>query len=169
MEKKIENAINRQINAELWSAYLYLAMSLYAEKNGLKGVGHWMYIQWKEELDHARILEEFMIKTGSNIELQTIDDVPSSWDSIHEIFKDAFIHEQQVTYMINRLMKTALEEEDFAVVSLMHLFVDEQVEEEHSVRNILNALNMLDNDTAAIYEFDKELLERKYTPSKLLR
>lgn len=155
--------MNRQINAELWSAYLYLSMSLYAKSKGLDGVSHWMYLQWLEEQDHARILQEYMLRVDAKVTLMPIDGVPGSWESVYAMFKDALIHEQQVTHMIRRMVKMAYDVDDFSTVSHLQWFIDEQVEEEDSVRSILSALEMLGGDSAAMYEYDKTLLHRQYT------
>lgn len=130
-------AINAQINAELWSAYLYLAMSMDAETKSMKGVANWFYIQWKEEQDHARILQNYLNDRNAKVVLSPIDSVPDTWDSPLEMFMDALAHEQEVTIMIEDLLKLAYHERDFATISRLQWFIDEQVEEEKSVRDVI--------------------------------
>lgn len=137
LSDKMIKAINAQINAELWSAYLYLAMSMDAETKSMKGVANWFYIQWKEEQDHARILQNYLNDRNAKVVLSPIDSVPDTWDSPLEMFMDALAHEQEVTIMIEDLLKLAYHERDFATISRLQWFIDEQVEEEKSVRDVI--------------------------------
>lgn len=130
-------AINAQINAELWSAYLYLAMSMDAETKSMKGVANWFFVQWKEEQDHARILEKYLNDRNAKVVLSPIDAVPDTWESPLDMFIDALAHEQEVTTMIEDLLKLAYHERDFATISRLQWFIDEQVEEEKSVRDVI--------------------------------
>ena len=101
----MQNAINRQINAELWSAYLYLAMSMDAEAKTLKGIANWFFVQWLEEQDHARIFQNYMNASGAKVILQPIDEVDSEWDNPLEMFQETLKHEKEVTEMINDLVR----------------------------------------------------------------
>lgn len=137
LSEKITAALNAQINAEIWSAYLYLAMSLDADSKSLKGVANWFYIQWREELDHARILQNYLNDRNSKALLEAIAEVPDSWDTPLDMFIDALEHEQEVTQEIDELVQLAFKEKDYATISRLQWFVDEQVEEEKSVRDII--------------------------------
>ena len=109
LSKKLHEAMNAQINAELWSAYLYLSMSMDAEAKGLKGVANWFYVQFQEEQDHARILMNYILSRDAEVRLQPIAEVRTSWDSPLEMFRDTLEHEQKVTAMINNLAAIAAE------------------------------------------------------------
>ena len=93
LSTKLHDAVNEQINAELWSAYLYLSMSLDAEAKGLKGVANWFFIQYREEQDHARIFMNFLNSRDCKVELKPITEVPTSWNSALDMFKDTLAHE----------------------------------------------------------------------------
>ncbi|MBQ0141935.1 MAG: ferritin [Prevotellaceae bacterium] len=163
MEKRIEEAMNRQINMEYESAYLYLAMSLDAETKGMTGLSQWMFIQWLEELDHARILQKYMLSRGARIDLFSINVVEQkSWKNAFDMIKDSLEHERNVTKSINGLMKMAKELDDFATCSRLQWFVDEQVEEEESMRDVLGMLIMVSDCKASLLQYDRWLGERKY-------
>ena len=103
ISKKLQDALNAQINAEMWSAYLYLSMSVEAESKGLKGFGNWFFIQFREEQDHARILMNYLLARGGQVLLAPIAEVRTSWGSQLEAFEDTLAHEKKVTAMINNL------------------------------------------------------------------
>ncbi|MBQ0025362.1 MAG: ferritin [Bacteroidales bacterium] len=167
--KKIQDAINSQINAELWSAYLYLSMSSYAESIGLKGVANWFYVQWLEEQDHARILEEYLYSQDARMLLKPIEAVPVEWKGAVEMFKDALDHEKKVTAMIHNLALLSRQEGDFATFNRIQWFVDEQVEEEENVRDILADLELTGDSDYGMYAFDKELCKREYSVASPLK
>ena len=132
LSKKLHDAINAQINAELWSAYLYLAMSMDAEAKGHKGVANWFFIQFKEEQDHARIFMNYLNSVDAKVELLPIEAVPSSWDSILDMYRQTLEHEKKVTSLINNLAAIANDDRDFASINRLNWFIDEQVEEEEA-------------------------------------
>ncbi len=170
LSKKIEEAINLQINAEMWSAYLYLSMSMNAEAAGYKGVANWFYIQFQEEQAHARIFMNYLNSRGAAVVLAPIDAVKTSWETNCAAFKDTLEHEQKVTAMINNIAFLAHEERDFATLNMINWFIDEQVEEEESVNDIINTLEMLGDSKNGFYTFDKELAARVYTaPAQLTK
>lgn len=136
----VEKAINGQINAELWSAYLYLSMALDASAKSFKGLSHWFLAQSLEEQSHARLLEDYLLSRGGQVNLLPITEVPDTWPSVKEMFEDTLAHEQEVTAMIVGLVKLAREEGDFATLSRLQWFVDEQIEEEQSASDILAKL-----------------------------
>lgn len=132
LNKKIEEALNAQINAELWSAYLYLSMAAYAHANGNPGMGNWFEVQFHEEQDHAKIMFNYIIQRGGRVELKPIDAVPTTWESPLAVFEATLAHEQKVTSLINNLFALTTSENDYATQSMLKWFIDEQVEEELS-------------------------------------
>lgn len=162
ISKNMQNALNEQINAELWSAYLYLSMSLDAEAKALRGIAHWFYVQWLEEQDHARIFQNYMNACGAKVHLRPIDKVQQEWHSPLELFRDTLAHEREVTEMIDRIVRLAFEEGDFSTLSRMQWFVDEQVEEEDEASQRVADFEKAGNDFHMIHELDRQLSEREY-------
>ena len=140
LSKKIEEALNAQINAELWSAYLYLSMAAYCHSNGKPGMGKWYEVQFQEEQDHAKIFFNYVIQRGGTVTLKPIDAVPTEWKSLLDVFESTLAHEQKVTALI-----------------------DEQVEEEETAQNIIDNLKMIQDNGYGLYMLDKELGARTYT------
>ena len=166
---RLHTAINAQINAELWSAYLYLAMSLDAEAKGYKGVANWFFIQFKEEQDHARIFMNYLNSVDAKVELLPIEAVPSSWESILDMYKQTLEHEKKVTSLIRNLADIASEDKDHASINRLIWFIDEQVEEEESARDMIFKFEAVEGNKYGMYMLDKELAARVYnTPSPLL-
>ena len=163
LSKKLHDALNEQINAELWSAYLYLSMSMDAEAKGLKGVANWFYVQFQEEQDHARILMNYILSRDAEVRLQPIAEVRTSWDSPLEMFRDTLEHEQKVTAMINNLAAIAAGDKDYASSNMLVWFIDEQVEEEESAREMIGACEAVEGNKFGLYMLDKELAARTYT------
>lgn len=162
LSQNLKNAINAQVNAELWSAYLYLSMSLDAEAKGYKGIANWFYVQFKEEQDHARIFMNYLNSRDEKVELLPIDAVPSSWESVLEMFRSTLEHEKKVTAMINNLAMIAAEDRDYASISRLNWFIDEQVEEEESARDMIAAFEAVEGNKYGMYMLDKELAARAY-------
>ena len=168
LSKNLHDAINAQINAELWSAYLYLAMSLDAENKGYKGVANWFYVQFKEEQDHARIFMNYLNSRDAKVTLLPIEEVPATWDSVLDMYKQTLEHEKKVTSLINNLAYIANEDRDFASINRLNWFIDEQVEEEESARDMIAAVEAVEGNKYGMYMLDKELVARVYnTPSPL--
>lgn len=163
LSTQLSDALNAQINAELWSAYLYLSMSLHAAQNGMPGLSHWMYVQSQEEQEHSRILQKYMLSQETPVELRPIKAVPLIWDDAPEMLRETLMHERQVTAMINDLLNMATDERDFATMGRLRWFVEEQLEEEEQARQLLNQLEMVDDDSYGRYELDQQLLLRRYT------
>lgn len=163
ISKRLEEAINAQINAELWSAYLYLSMSAYCQDKGYTGIANWFAIQFKEEQDHAQIFYNYLVSRGGRVLLQPIAAVETEWASPLAAFEATYEHEQKVTSLINNLMQIAVDEKDFASQSRMQWFIDEQVEEEETALDIINKLRMLDGNSYGMYIMDQELATRVYT------
>lgn len=168
ISNRLQEAINEQINAELWSAYLYLSMSLDAEAKGYKGVANWFYIQFREEQDHARIFMNFMNSRDAKVLLRPIEEVPTTWPNVLAMFEQTLQHEQKVTSLINNLAAIAREDNDFASINRFTWFIDEQVEEEDTARGMIQAFRAVEGNQYGMYMLDKELAGRVYnTPSPL--
>ena len=165
---KLHTAINDQINAELWSAYLYLSMSMDAEAKGYKGVANWFYVQWLEEQDHARILMNYLNSRDAKVTLKPIEPVQTEWSSVLEMFTKTLEHEQVVTSLINNLATIAAEDKDFASSNMLVWFIDEQVEEEESAREMIFAAESVEGNKYGMYQLDKELATRVYSQASPL-
>ena len=165
---KLHTAINDQINAELWSAYLYLSMSMDAEAKGYKGVANWFYVQWLEEQDHARILMNYLNSRDAKVTLKPIEPVQTEWSSVLEMFTKTLEHEQVVTSLINNLATIAAEDKDFASSNMLVWFIDEQVEEEESAREMIFAAESVEGNKYGMYQLDKELATRVYNQASPL-
>ena len=141
-----------------------------AADKGLKGVAKWFAIQFKEEQDHAQILINYLLSRGGRVLLEPIAAVDTEWDSVLAMFEQTLTHEQKVTSLINDLYNLAIEEKDHATRSMLTWFVDEQVEEEDSAREIIDQLRMIDCNKLGLYMIDKEMAARVYsTPSPLVK
>jgi len=162
--KKMEKALNEQINAELYSAYLYLSMVAYFESVNLAGFATWMRAQTQEEIMHAMKMYDFINERGGRVILKAIETPPSEWDSPLAAFEAAYTHEQLVTGRINDLVNLAVEEKDHATNSFLQWFVNEQVEEETSADNVVQNLKMAQNAPGALFMIDRELGQRVFTP-----
>ena len=168
LSPKLHEAINAQINAELWSAYLYLAMSMDAEAKGLKGVANWFHVQYLEEQDHARIFMNYLNSRDAKVTLLPIAEVPAEWDSVLSMYKQTLEHEKKVTALINNLAAIANDDRDFASINRLVWFIDEQVEEEENAREMIAAVEAVEGNKYGMYMLDKELAARTYTtPSPL--
>ncbi len=163
LSQQLHEALNAQINAEMWSALIYLSMSVDAEAKGLKGVANWFYVQFQEEQDHARILMNYILSRDAEVRLQPIAEVRTSWDSPLEMFRDTLEHEQKVTAMINNLAAIAAGDKDYASSNMLVWFIDEQVEEEESAREMIGACEAVEGNKFGLYMLDKELAARTYT------
>ncbi len=168
LSKKLHEALNAQVNAELWSAYLYLSMSLDAESKGLKGVANWFYIQFREEQDHARIFMNYILSRDAEVTLAPIAEVPTSWVSPLAMFRDTLEHEKKVTALIHNLAAIAAEDKDFASSNKLVWFIDEQIEEEENARGMIQSFEAVEDNKFGLYMLDKELAARVYSvPSPL--
>jgi ferritin len=164
LKKKMETALNKQINAELYSAYLYLSMASWAESKGLDGVGNWFRIQYQEEQAHAMRLYDYVNERGSRVKLTAIDAPPTDWKSPLAVFKETLKHEQKVTGLINRLVDLARSESDHATDNMLQWFVAEQVEEEATADSILCRIELVGEKGEGLFMIDRELAARVFTP-----
>lgn len=164
INQKMQDAINSQIQAEFYSAYLYLSMSAYCESKSLKGFANWLNVQYQEETSHATMLLNYLIERGGKVRLDTIDAPPSEFGTVVEMFEKVLTHEQHVTSLINKLYEVAVNEKDFAAQIFLQWFINEQVEEEASVGEVLDKLSVIGEKTVDILYLDKELSTRTFVP-----
>ena len=162
--KKMQDALNGQINAELYSSYLYLSMEAAFEVMNLPGMGKWMRMQTQEEIVHAMKLYDFVNERGSKVTLKAIDGPQVEWPSALAVFEAAYAHEQKVTGLINELVNLAVEEKDHATNSFLQWFVNEQVEEEASASDVVAKLKMVENAPGGLFMIDQELGQRVFAP-----
>jgi len=168
LSKTIEDAINAQVNAELWSAYLYLSMAHNFEADGKSGIANWFKVQFKEEQAHAEIFMNYINQRGGRVWLKPIDAVETEWATPLDAFKATLEHERKVTAMINNLYALAEAEHDYATREMLNWFISEQVEEEESAQELIDKFTLIGNDGMGIYMLDQELAARVYNvPSPL--
>jgi len=164
LKKKIEDALNKQVNAEIFSAYLYLAMNAYFEFRNLSGFGNWMRIQAMEEMTHAMKIYDFINERGGRAILTAINGPKNDWQSIIEVFEETYAHEQKVTGLINDLVNLAQEEKDHATTGFLQWFVTEQVEEEANASRLLEESKRIGDEGSVLFLLDRELKLRVFTP-----
>lgn len=160
LTEPVENALNEQINAELFSEYLYLSMAAYYEEQGLSGFSSWMRAQADEENAHAMRLYDYILERDGHVTLESIDSPPTKWDSPMDAFKAAYEHEVEITGMIDDLVAVAREENDNATENMLQWFVAEQVEEEATTQEILDKLKHVGDDGTGLLMVDQELAQR---------
>jgi ferritin len=161
MNEKMEAALNKQVNAELWSGYLYLSMSYDMAGKGFGGMGKWFATQAGEEFNHARKIARHIQAMDGTVRLEPIAEVRQSWNSPKDAFEDTLLHEKQVTKMIDKLYETALELKDHPTALMLQWFIEEQVEEEDTARGILTTIQKIEQDATAMYLFDQKLAARE--------
>lgn len=157
IKKKMQDALNQQINEEMYSAYLYLAMAAQFDAMNLSGFSHWMEKQAQEEMEHAMKFYRFINERGGRVELKPINGPQIEWDSAAKMMSDSLAHEQHITGCIHNLVDLATQEKDYATMNMLQWFVDEQVEEEASVSDIVEKLNLIGDRGQAIFMLDREL------------
>ena len=160
----MQKAINDQINAELYSAYLYLAMEAYFHTKGLAGFATWMRVQVQEEMVHAMKMYDFLNARGGRVELQELARPTLAWDTPLAAFEAAYGHETGITERINKLVDLAIKESDHASNNFLQWFVAEQVEEEQSAGAVVDKLKMIGASGEGLFQLDKELGTRVFTP-----
>jgi len=161
---KVQDALNRQLNRELYSAYLYMSMSAYFESLNLKGFGSWMRVQVQEEIVHVMKFFRYLIDRGGRVILSSVEAPPSEWSSPLNAFEAAYAHEQKVTGLINDLVSLAGREQDNATYNFLQWFVSEQVEEEASVDDVVKKLKLMADAPGGLFILDRELSQRVFTP-----
>ncbi|MCI5218767.1 MAG: ferritin [Candidatus Electrothrix sp. LOE2] len=162
LKKKMRNALNRQINEEMYSSYLYLSMESYFRSISLSGFAAWMRVQVQEELSHGMKFYDFVHERGGRVILDTIQQPDAEWATPLAAFEQIMVHEEKVTALINALMDLAITEQDHATKIFLQWFVSEQVEEESSVGNVLNKLRLIQNDSSGLFMLDAEMAKRVF-------
>jgi ferritin len=165
---KMQDAINEQINAELFSAYLYLSMSAYFQEINLAGFARWMEFQAAEEFFHAKKFYNYLVERGGRVLLKAIAQPETEWNSPQEVFEATLQHEQKVTGLIIDLMDLAIAEKDHATNIMLQWFVSEQVEEEATASEILEKLKLVGTTGNGIFMMDRELGQRTLNAAEYL-
>lgn len=156
LSSKLEKVLNDQINLELSSAYAYLGMAAYFEHTAFTGFGKWMEVQTKEELGHANRFFKYIAERGGKVTLQAIAEPKCDYKSPLDVFKASLGHEQKVSAAICAIYELATGEKDYATLSFLKWFLDEQVEEERNVGDILAKLELVGDNRGALYQIDKQ-------------
>ena len=164
LSDKMSKALDKQINAEIYSAYLYLAMGAWSEAQGMDGFGNWFKIQAQEELAHAMRFYNYVYERGGRVTMSAIDAPQNEWESPLALFEATLEHEQKVTGLINGLVDLARSESDHATENMLQWFVAEQVEEEGTADRIRQKVAMVGTEGQGLYMLDAELAARVFTP-----
>ncbi|MBN1253396.1 MAG: ferritin [Bacteroidales bacterium] len=163
LNKRLETELNKQLNAEFYSAYFYLSMSSFLANINLNGFANWMKVQFEEEQFHALKFYQYIIDRGGRVVLDKIEAPQIEWKNVIDVFESVLKHEQKVTSLINNLVDIAYVEKDHATLAQLQWFVTEQVEEEANVNDILDQLKMIDGKGAGLFMLDREMKLRKFT------
>jgi ferritin len=164
LSDKMHNALNAQLNHEFYSSYLYLGMSTWLEDQSLRGFASWFRVQAQEELAHAMIVHNYILDRGSSVVLEDVKARTVDYQALRSVFELALSHEREVTSNFNSIAALAADERDFATVNFTQYFVDEQVEEEASFRDLIDQLKLVGDTGHAIFMMDKELGSRRFVP-----
>ena len=160
----MKKTLNQQVNAELYSAYLYLSMASYFDALNLKGFANWMIVQAQEEVAHAMKFYTYLNERGSRVTMMAIDAPATEWNSPLHVFQQTYEHEQRVTKLIDDLVDQAASLKDHATSQMLQWFVAEQVEEESSAEEIVQKLKLVEDSKGGLFMLDKELSQRVFTP-----
>jgi len=162
LKEKMVQALNKQINEEMFSAYLYLSMSNWFDSIGLKGFANWMMVQYQEEMEHAMKIYEYMHAQGADVEFEAIAKPAKEWNSPLHAFEETLKHEQHITQCINDLVDLAEELKDRATYNFLQWFINEQVEEEANDREIIDKLKLIGDSKNGLFMLDRELGGRQH-------
>ena len=157
----MQDALNKHLNEEFYSSYLYLSMAAYFEEQNFKGFANWFKIQSQEEYGHALKFYAFINQTGGDVKLTEIGAPKTNWKSVMEAFKDTLAHEKKITGLIHKLVDLAMQSKDYAANNFLQWFVNEQVEEVATVEEIINKLEMIGDNKGGLYMLDRELGQRQ--------
>ena len=161
LSSAVQDAMNQQVNAELYSAYLYLSMAADFEEANLRGMAHWMQVQAKEEAGHALKFFKYIADRGGRVTLASIAAPPTKWESPLAVFEQVYKHECHVTSLINKLVELAGAEKDHASAVFLQWFINEQVEEEANASEILHQLKMVGDSKQGLFMLDRHLAQRQ--------
>lgn len=162
LNKKIETMLVEQMNFEISSAYIYLAMGAYLDSIDMPGFANWMKIQWQEEIFHATKMYGYIVDRGGRPVMESIEAPQKEWDSVLDAFESTLLHEEKVTERINKVMTEAINASDHATRSFLNWYVDEQIEEESNVQGIIKHLKMIKESGHGMYMLDKEMSTRVF-------
>lgn len=161
MKKELLDELNKQLNRELYSSYLYLSMAAYFESINLKGFAHWLKVQVEEEKEHAMKFFDFILERGEKVILEAIEAPKTDWESPVEAFKDVYEHEKKITSYIHNIIELARQHKDYPTEVFLQWFVSEQVEEEAQALEIYNKLQLAKNSPGALFALDHQLGKRE--------
>ena len=161
LTQRMGDALNKQINRELHSAYLYASMEAWFFQSSLDGFANWMKVQSKEEMKHASKLYNYIIERGNDVKLETIDAPETEWRNIRDVYERAYEHEKYITEEINNLYNIAEQENDKGTQIFLQWFITEQIEEEDSVRKIIDRLKLTECTGDAVFHLDTEFSTRE--------
>ncbi len=164
LSERMVEALNKQVNREVYSAYLYLSMSAYSTFKELKGFANWFMVQYQEEMTHAMKIYDYINDQGGQVKLMAVQQPPTEFGSPLEMFEKTLEHEKFVTKCINDLVNLAIEEKDHATKIFLHWFVTEQIEEEANDNEIIAKLELVGKEGKGLFMIDKELATRVFTP-----
>lgn len=164
IDATVQAAVNQQINAELYSSYLYLAMSADFASQNLMGFASWMRVQAQEELVHAMKMFDYVDQRGGRVMLEAIESPPTEWESPLAAFEAAYAHEQKVTARISELVELAVQQKDRGTENMLQWFVAEQVEEESSADAVVQQLRLVADAPGGLFMLDRELAQRTFVP-----
>ena len=162
LSKKLEEMLNDQMNFEIYSAHVYLAMAGYAADLGLAGFENWFLVQYEEELFHAKKFFSYISSAGGRVKVKGFEDMDNDFKSLLDAYEITLEHEQLVTKRIYALMDQAQDDREYATISFLQWFIDEQVEEEESVQDLINKIKLVKD--AGLYLLDQEVAGRTFTP-----
>ena len=162
LSNNMEKALNRQLNAEFQSAYVYLSMAGYFESADLTGMANWMKVQAQEESAHAMKIYQYVIDRDGRVQLLAIDQPQTEWSSPEDVYQSVLGHEQEISAKINSLVALALDEKDHSTHNFLQWFVAEQIEEEATARDVLAQVRLVGNNGQGLFLLDRELATRKF-------
>ncbi len=165
IKTEMAEALNNQVNEELYSAYIYASMVTYFEETNLKGFAHWMRLQTAEELAHAQKIVEYLFDRGGRVKLQAIKEPPAEWDSPLAVFEAAYEHECHISDCINKLSSLAMKLDDHATRVFLEWFVSEQVEEEANADDMVQQLKLVEASRGGLFMLDKQAAQRAAEPA----
>ena len=169
MNERVYDLINKQINAELYSAYLYLSFADFYEEEGLDGYAHWYFVQAQEERDHALIFRNYLHENGQKVKLLAIDQPDKEFSNYLEPLEAGLEHEKLVTSLINDIYTAAREVNDYRAMKFLDWFIEEQMEEEDTADDMITKMKLFGSDSGSLYELDREYGQRVYSvPSPLV-
>jgi len=164
LSEKMAEALNKQVNNEMYSAYLYMSMSAYSAYTGLKGFANWFMVQYQEEMMHAMKIYDYINDQGGQVKLMAIEQPLTEFESPRDMFEKTLAHEKFITKSINELVDLAIAEKDHATNIFLQWYVTEQIEEEGNDNEIIAKLKLVGEDGNGLLMLDKELAVRVFTP-----